>query len=66
MARARTLLRDERSTLSAVAAAIGYGSQAAFSAAFKRYAGTTPGAFRDRRELDGERQAAQAAAGPGA
>ena len=48
MARASTLLRDERSTLKAVAAAVGYGSEAAFSTAFKRYAGTTPGAFRGR------------------
>jgi transcriptional regulator GlxA family with amidase domain len=46
MARASTLLRDERSTLQAVAVAVGYGSEAAFSAAFKRYTGTTPGAHR--------------------
>jgi transcriptional regulator GlxA family with amidase domain len=46
MARARTLLRDERSTLAAVAAQVGYGSEAAFSAAFKRQAGTAPGACR--------------------
>ena len=46
MARASTLLRDERSTLRTVAAAVGYGSEAAFSAAFKRYTGTSPGAYR--------------------
>ena len=46
LARARTLLRDERSTLAAVAAQVGYGSEAAFSAAFKRYAGSAPGAYR--------------------
>jgi AraC-like DNA-binding protein len=34
------------STLRAVAVAVGYGSEAAFSAAFKRYTGTTPGAHR--------------------
>jgi AraC-like DNA-binding protein len=44
MARASTLLRDERSTLRTVAAAVGYGSEASFAAAFKRYTGTTPGA----------------------
>jgi AraC-like DNA-binding protein len=46
MARASTLLRDERSTLAAVAAQVGYGSEAAFSAAFKRYVGTAPGRYR--------------------
>ena len=48
MARASTLLRDERSTLRAVAAAVGYGSEAAFSAAFKRYTGTGPRALTGR------------------
>ena len=43
MARASILLRDERATLAAVAAQIGYGSEAAFSAAFKRYSGIAPG-----------------------
>ena len=51
----RTLLRDERSTLSTVAAAVGYGSEAAFSTAFKRYTGTTPGAYRSGRDHDGVR-----------
>ena len=46
MARASTLLRDERSTLATVADQVGYGSEAAFSAAFKRYTGTAPGAYR--------------------
>jgi AraC-like DNA-binding protein len=46
MARASTLLRDERSTLAAVAAQVGYGSEAAFSAAFRRFAGMAPGAYR--------------------
>jgi AraC-like DNA-binding protein len=46
IARASTLLRNERSTLRVVAAALGYGSEAAFAAAFKRYSGTTPGAHR--------------------
>ncbi len=52
MARARTLLRDEGTTVRTVAAAVGYGSEAAFSTAFKRYAGTTPGAYRSRQELE--------------
>jgi AraC-like DNA-binding protein len=46
MARASLLLRDERATLAAVAAQVGYGSEAAFSAAFKRYTGRAPGAYR--------------------
>ena len=36
MQRAITLLRDERSTVAAVATASGYASEAAFAAAFKR------------------------------
>ena len=48
MARASALLRDERSTLAAVAAQVGYGSEAAFSAALKRFAGVSPGAYRGR------------------
>jgi len=46
MARASMLLRDEGSTLRSVATTVGYGSEAAFSAAFKRYTGTTPGLHR--------------------
>ena len=49
MARASILLRDERATLAAVAAQVGYGSEAAFSAAFKRYSGMAPGAYREIR-----------------
>jgi AraC-like DNA-binding protein len=46
MQRARTLLRDERSTVAAVAGQVGYGSEVAFAAAFKRAVGTSPGAYR--------------------
>ncbi|HEX8861744.1 MAG TPA: AraC family transcriptional regulator [Actinomycetes bacterium] len=46
MQRAMTILRDERATLERVAAAVGYGSQAALSAAFKRHTGRAPGAWR--------------------
>jgi AraC-like DNA-binding protein len=49
MQRARTLLRDPDATVAAVAAQVGYGSDVAFAVAFKREAGTSPGAF--RREL---------------
>lgn len=48
MARARTLLRDERATVSAVAAQVGYRSEMGFAAAFKREVGVTPGAYRRR------------------
>ncbi len=41
-----TLLSAGDATLSAVAAAVGYGSEAALSAAFRRCTGTTPGAYR--------------------
>lgn len=42
MQRARTMLRDERVTVAAVAARSGYGSEAAFSSAFKRVTGLSP------------------------
>ncbi|WP_218061702.1 AraC family transcriptional regulator [Planobispora rosea] len=46
MQRARTLLRDRRATVAAVAAQVGYQSDLAFAAAFKRETGTSPGAYR--------------------
>jgi AraC-like DNA-binding protein len=46
MQRARTLLRDERATVAAVARQVGYSSDVAFTAAFKREAGIAPGAYR--------------------
>lgn len=46
MQRARTLLRDRRATVATVAAQVGYQSDLAFAAAFKRDTGTTPGAYR--------------------
>lgn len=44
--RAVTLLRDERLTLAAVARLVGYGSEAALSAAVKRSTGRSPGSYR--------------------
>ncbi|WP_328469475.1 AraC family transcriptional regulator [Actinoplanes sp. NBC_00393] len=46
MQRARNLLRDERVTVAAVAGQVGYGSEVAFAAAFKREVGVSPGAYR--------------------
>jgi AraC-like DNA-binding protein len=46
MRRAETLLRTDRLTVAAVASQVGYGSESALSAAFVRYSGTTPGAYR--------------------
>ncbi|MPZ79185.1 MAG: helix-turn-helix domain-containing protein [Actinophytocola sp.] len=48
MRRAMTLLAVERATAANVAARMGYGSEAAFSAAFSRHTGTTPGTYRRR------------------
>lgn len=46
MRRVMTLLGDERVTLARAAASVGYGSEAALSAAFKRYTGVAPGEYR--------------------
>lgn len=46
---AADLLRRSNSKISAVAARIGYDSEAAFSRAFKRATGMSPGAYRSRR-----------------
>jgi AraC-like DNA-binding protein len=46
MQRARTLLRDQRATVAAVATQVGYQSDVAFAAAFKREFGSPPGAYR--------------------
>jgi AraC-like DNA-binding protein len=46
MQRARTLLRAERATVSAVAARVGYSSDVAFAAAFRREVGCSPGGWR--------------------
>jgi AraC-like DNA-binding protein len=43
---AATSLREERSTLGELALRLGYGSEAAFSRAFKRIIGVSPGAVR--------------------
>jgi AraC-like DNA-binding protein len=44
--RARELLRESHRSLSAIADELGYGSQEAFSRAFRRETGVTPGAAR--------------------
>jgi AraC-like DNA-binding protein len=46
MQRARTLLQDEQATVAAVATRVGYASDVAFAAAFKREVGSPPGAYR--------------------
>ncbi len=46
MLTAMKLLRDEKVTVAKAAGRVGYGSEAALSAAFSRYNGTTPGAYR--------------------
>lgn len=46
MQRAKTLLQDQQATIATVAIQVGYHSDVAFAAAFKRHVGTSPGAYR--------------------
>lgn len=55
MRHAIAMLRDHRATLSNIAERVGYGSEAAFSAAFKRHTGLAPGAYRRADRKQGER-----------
>jgi AraC-like DNA-binding protein len=50
MRKARDLLRDRSVAIKEVAARVGYGSEASFGNAFKRWWGTAPGAYRRRAE----------------
>jgi AraC family transcriptional regulator len=43
---AKTMLRDPSNSIVSVAATLGYGSQTAFAAAFKRLTGISPGEWR--------------------
>lgn len=58
MQRAASLLRGGESTLVEVAAQVGYESEAAFSKAFKRWAGVAPGAYRRSSKATGMATAA--------
>jgi AraC-like DNA-binding protein len=53
MREASKLLRNNQASLAQIADAVGYGSEAAFSAAFKRYSGSPPGEYRRSRARDG-------------
>ena len=48
---AARLLEDGRATVSQAAATVGYQSEAAFTRAFKRYVGESPGAWRRSRRV---------------
>jgi AraC-like DNA-binding protein len=64
---AMTLLREDRATVASVAARVGYGSEAALTAAFKRHTGVTPGAYRRAgRHRDHEAMVETASGGGGA
>lgn len=45
------MLRDTNAKLTEVAGSVGYDSEAAFSRAFKRVAGVSPGAWRRDRQV---------------
>ena len=51
MALARERLRDSDDRLAAVARSLGYGSEFAFAAAFKRHHGAAPGRWRTAKRL---------------
>lgn len=55
MRRVMTMLRDDGATLARAAASVGYASEAALSAAFKRHTGVAPGAYRRAHRGDGRR-----------
>jgi AraC-like DNA-binding protein len=44
--RARSMLRDQQATVATIAKRVGYSSDVAFAAAFKRETGTAPGTYR--------------------
>ncbi len=46
MLHAAAALRDTRQTVANIAFSVGYESESAFTKSFKRFNGTTPGAFR--------------------
>ncbi len=46
---AMNMLRDDRETVASIAAALGYSSQTAFAAAFRKLTGETPSDWRRRR-----------------
>lgn len=48
LAQAMTLLRDTNEAVSSIAVELGYGSQSAFAAAFRRLTGETPSGWRHR------------------
>ncbi|RYX81955.1 AraC family transcriptional regulator [bacterium] len=52
MRRAAELLRASDQTVEAIATSVGYGAAVAFSKAFKRHFGESPGKFRARRSAD--------------
>jgi AraC-like DNA-binding protein len=58
MQKAKSLLREGRATISEVAEAVGYESEAAFSKAFKRAVGSAPGAYRRAKRASGFPEAA--------
>jgi AraC-like DNA-binding protein len=55
MREASTLLRGGRASLAKVAHTVGYRSEPAFSVAFKRYAGSSPGEFRRMHQQKAQR-----------
>ncbi len=61
MQKASGILRDGHASLAEVAARVGYESEAAFSKAFKRAVGSTPGAYRRSFREPGRFDAVQAA-----
>jgi AraC-like DNA-binding protein len=63
MLKAGLLLKDNKLTLAEIAATVGYESEAAFSKAFKRWSGQSPGYYRRESRVSEVPLASQALVG---
>ena len=65
MRKARAMLRDTNLGIKSIATKVGYSNESAFSQAFKRTTGVSPGAYRHAKRISRRRDSGDAAAPPG-